>query len=124
MVAIDRFMGSVAGERKFNAVPLWQPVFKGKLTIACPEAGGRDVLGAWAWLLLAFVLRDWQEGDGLIGSGASRGYGTFRAEITVSGEHPAAKILQGVVDRSCGAEAKQEIAVWEASLQEMLRAAS
>jgi CRISPR/Cas system CSM-associated protein Csm3 (group 7 of RAMP superfamily) len=66
-VAIDRFTGGSADQKKFDAMTLWQPTFNTRLILEAPEA--------WeiGWLLM--VLRDLSDGLITIGSGASKGCG-------------------------------------------------
>ncbi len=80
-VAIDRFTGGVAGNRKLAARGLVAPVFAGNITIQMKrwQACG---IGDAGWLLLVFLLRDWIEGDLTFGFGASKGYGACTARST------------------------------------------
>ncbi len=95
-VAVDRFTGGAANEKKFNARGLWRPRFSGTVTIRADRWVNAKV-GPWAWLLLAFPLRDWTEGDSMIGFGGSKGYGAFRARCEVLSAGPEADLLRGVL---------------------------
>ena len=79
-VAIDRFTGGAAHQKKFRADYVLHPMFKGHLDVDL-AALGRVEAGGWALALLAFVLRDLREGDISFGFGASKGYGSCRATI-------------------------------------------
>ena len=119
-VAIDRFTGGVSEDRKFNAVRLYQPVFRGTLRVDVKRWTDAGV-GGWGWLWLAFLLRDWMEGDITFGFGASKGYGACKAEIQVQGEGPEALLLAKLV-RDFGTEfVYPELAEWERQWEEVLR---
>jgi CRISPR/Cas system CSM-associated protein Csm3 (group 7 of RAMP superfamily) len=111
-VALDRFTGGVAGDKKFNARSLWKPVFMGEIRLRTDRFSQPE---PWAWLLLAYVLRDWIEGDGAIGFGRSKGYGAFRAKVQVMGETPEAQLLAGVLERSA-VLADPRLDSWQTSL--------
>ncbi len=97
-VAIDRFTGGASDERKFNAHGLYAPRFGGEIRIEVDR--WRDAgLDGGAWLLLAFVLHDWIEGDITVGFGAAKGYGACRAVIQVRGDSKEARLLAGIVNR-------------------------
>lgn len=90
-VAIDRFTGGAAPEKKFNATALWQPSFSGKLTIdltALQRVGkvaahlNRPSILSWYPLFLAFLFRDLEEGDITFGFGSAKGFGHCTATIT------------------------------------------
>lgn len=118
-VAIDRFTGSVAGSKKFEACALDRPVFTGTLVLR-PDRWKGIGAGDWTWLLLAYTLRDWVEGDGQIGFGASKGYGSFRATVDFAGQHPAVSLLSGILKRDPTVLADDEIQRWSAALQQEL----
>ena len=99
-VAVDRFTGGAAPQRKFAAEALLRPVFKGTITLD-PKRFEFAGVGKWAWLLLVFLLRDLKEGDVYFGAGRSKGYGAVEdADIEISGLHPEVGLLQGVLARS------------------------
>jgi CRISPR/Cas system CSM-associated protein Csm3 (group 7 of RAMP superfamily) len=82
-VAIDRFTGGAADQKKFDALALWQPQFKGRLFLESPQLWQ---LG-WLWMLL----RDWREGFITFGYGASKGFGqvlTVDFDIQFGWTHP------------------------------------
>jgi CRISPR/Cas system CSM-associated protein Csm3 (group 7 of RAMP superfamily) len=119
-VAVDRFTGGAANERKFNAHGLWRPKFRGNVTIR----GDRwKIAGAesWAWLLLAFTLRDWAEGDGVIGFGRSKGYGAFRARCEVLTAGPEADLLRGVLHHNAAILESAQVVEWGRSLESVAR---
>lgn len=75
-VAVDRFTGGAAHQKKFNAMPADRPKFSGLIAIELnrletPHLG-----------LLSLLLRDWIEGDIRFGYGAGKGYGRCTARIT------------------------------------------
>lgn len=82
-IAIDRFMGGGAPGAKFSAVPAWQPVFSGDISVS------DRLLTAGASLpdpgalrgLLALVLRDLRDGELTFGWGAAKGYGSCQADL-------------------------------------------
>jgi len=87
-VAIDRFTGGGANHLKFNAEAVPSPLLKGQITF--------DVcrIKKWGVGLIALTLRDLIEGDITFGFGASKGYGSCRAEITnLSVSSQAEKLL-------------------------------
>jgi len=97
-VAIDRFHGGAAANRKFQALALDRPQFTGRLTLdlaALRRAGAGD----WFYLFLLFLLRDLREGDIFFGAQSAKGYGqVLRPTIRVTGGAQAV-LLQGVLDR-------------------------
>ena len=86
-VAIDRFTGGAAGERKFKWAAAWpkdaaatmdfRPVTL-RFDMDRLKAAKADT---WAPGLLALALRDLAEGDISFGAGAGKGYGACTAEI-------------------------------------------
>jgi CRISPR/Cas system CSM-associated protein Csm3 (group 7 of RAMP superfamily) len=118
-VAIDRFTGAVSGRKKFNAQALMRPHFSGRIEIDLKRLDDAKA-GEWVWIMLLFVLRDWIEGDGSIGFGASKGYGAFRAEALVSGPQPAA-FLNEVLARGEHALSDQRLKTWDSALAAALR---
>ncbi len=94
-VAIDRFTGGAAEERKFRAEALHAPSFHGEIVIRTD----RWLLNedSWPWLLLAYTLRDWMEGDARLGAWQAKGYGEFRATVTVEGNGLEAALLRDIV---------------------------
>lgn len=79
-VAIDRFTQAAADKKLFTTRAAWQPVFSGSLAVdlARLRKAGDPVIPLRA---LLWALRDWMDGDFTIGYGASKGFGTCRAEI-------------------------------------------
>jgi CRISPR/Cas system CSM-associated protein Csm3 (group 7 of RAMP superfamily) len=99
-VAIDRFTGGAADQKKYNVAGLWRPVFEGSIRVdrgALKSCG----VGNWYQLFLRFLLRDLAEGDISFGWGAARGYGHCVAEVPQLGqftqEHE--KSLQAEIQR-------------------------
>jgi len=76
--------------------------------------------GEWAWMMLAYTLRDWMEGDGTIGFGASKGYGAFRASVAVEGDSAAAQTLRGILGRDAAELQSAELDRWAQSLERVL----
>lgn len=118
-VAIDRFTGGAAAARKFNALALWKPLFRGRLEIDLWRLGEAKVTN-WQWLLLAFVLRDWVEGDGYLGFGRSKGYGAFRASVRLQGGGPAGQLLDGILARKDDSLQDSRLDAWAESLSKEL----
>jgi CRISPR/Cas system CSM-associated protein Csm3 (group 7 of RAMP superfamily) len=124
-VAVDRFTGGVAGSKKFTARGIGKPVFEGTVRIRTDRlfADHGVKAGKWVWLLLAWTLRDWAEGDGFIGFGRSKGYGAFRASVSPEGGNaggPDAELLQRILKRDPAALDSPELRLWESSLTELL----
>lgn len=69
-LAIDRFTGGGAEGLKFDALALWKPAFRMRLSLENPRP--------WELGWLALVLRDLAEGWLRIGYGAARGFGQVR----------------------------------------------
>ena len=115
-VAIDRFTGGVSGPKKFKAVALWKPKFVGDFTVRTDRLEAASA-GSWVWLLLAFTLRDWMEGDGSIGFGRSKNYGGLKAKVEVIGSTPEAAVLRGVLGRDGGVLNGAELVNWVRSLK-------
>jgi CRISPR/Cas system CSM-associated protein Csm3 (group 7 of RAMP superfamily) len=115
-VAVDRFTGGAAREKKFNARGLWRPKFSGTVTVRADRWMNAEV-GHWAWLLLAFTLRDWAEGDGTMGFGRSKGYGAFRARCEVLSAGPEADLLRGILGRNDAILDSSEAVEWGRSLE-------
>jgi CRISPR/Cas system CSM-associated protein Csm3 (group 7 of RAMP superfamily) len=74
-VAIDRFTGGAAHQKKFEARVIHAASFTGEVGIEFTR------LEPWALGLLALLMRDWMEGDITLGYGAAKGYGSCRVEI-------------------------------------------
>ncbi len=100
-VAIDRFTGGAAEERKFSALGVYAPEFLATIRVDV-RAWQRAGVEGWAVLLLLYLLRDLQEGDVQFGFGASKGFGACRGEIraAVRGQIPpeyGGKDLEGLL---------------------------
>lgn len=82
-LAIDRFTGGGADGLKFNALAAYFPQFSGKLSLdlARLEAASGGERGLE---LLAYALRDLQEGDIRFGFGAAKGYGETIAKVRLT----------------------------------------
>ena len=120
-VAVDRFTGGAAAGKKFNAHGLWRPKFTGTIQIRVDRLENEKLdAGEWVWMLLAYTLRDWMEGDGMIGFGASKGYGAFRASVKVDGDGEAARTLRGVLGRDAAGLESAELDRWAQSLERVL----
>ncbi len=83
-VAIDRFTGGAAAGAKFNAELAGMTTLTGKLTVDLDRLEKVDP-GCASIGLLALVLRDLEEGDITIGSGAAKGQGFCTATIKIDG---------------------------------------
>ena len=118
-VAVDRFTGGAAAGKKFNAHGLWRPKFTGVMRIRVDRLE-KSGAGEWVWMLLAYTLRDWMEGDGTIGFGASKGYGAFRASVAVEGDSAAAQTLRGILGRDAAELQSAELDRWAQSLERVL----
>lgn len=70
-VAIDRFTGGAKHGAKFDALPLYDPVFRPALLLWNPRP--------WELAALAFALRDLHDGLMTVGAHGSKGFG--RAEV-------------------------------------------
>lgn len=81
MIAIDRFTGGGAHGLKFNADVVYRPALRGAFGV---DLSALENVGAelWGLGLLALTFRDLIEGDVRIGSGASKGYGAVRAQVS------------------------------------------
>lgn len=121
-VAIDRFTGGAAERLKFSADALWKPRFLGTLRLRLDRwsVGSTEIIGPWGWLMMAYVLRDWMEGDGRIGFGAAKGYGAFRATVEVLGDGVDAATLGGILERKESALSSPRLEEWDASLLKAL----
>jgi CRISPR/Cas system CSM-associated protein Csm3 (group 7 of RAMP superfamily) len=122
-VAIDRFTGGAAAEKKFNAVGLLKPCFAGMITL-WPDRWESAGAAPWTWLLLAWTLRDWIEGDGTLGFGASKGWGHFHAEIDICGASAEGALLAGVLARDPSALADPRLEEWAQTLPSYMRRSS
>ncbi len=74
-VAIDRFTGGAAPQKKFNALHREKPVLQGAISLDLARLDS-TLIG-----LFALALRDLLEGDIRFGFGRSRGYGSCTAKI-------------------------------------------
>jgi hypothetical protein len=118
-VAIDRFTGGAAEERKFNARGLYAPAFRGRLRIRLDRAKAAGVEG-WGWLWLVFLLRDWMEGDITFGFGAAKGYGACTALIEVKGQCAEAILLAGLLQGHRRSFDDPRLAEWERQWNEWI----
>ena len=96
-VAIDRFHGGAAANRKFQTRALDRPKFEGTITVNLAALETARV-GDWFYLFLLFLLRDLREGDIYFGAQSAKGYGQVKAQIQLEGG-PHAELLQGVLNR-------------------------
>ncbi len=119
-VAVDRFTGGAASGKKFRADGLMRPSFEGEVKIRL-DRWPHGEMEPWAWLLLAYTLRDWIEGDGTLGFGASKGYGAFRAAVEIAGNGKEAGLLRGILDRTVAALHDPMLEEWSRSLLEFFR---
>lgn len=76
-VAIDRFTGGGAEQKKFNARSVDRPTLRGTISVDLSRLN-HFAKNGWPLGLLALVLRDFIEGDVRLGLGAAKGYGTVR----------------------------------------------
>ena len=131
-VAIDRFLGGAAEEKKFSAQGLYAPEFRATISIDL-DAWKAASVGGWAVLLLLFLLRDLQEGDIRFGFGSSKGYGVCAAQMEVKrrGDIPAEfggnqldDLVRGILARSDEALRNARLAEWEQDLVKLLETAA
>jgi CRISPR/Cas system CSM-associated protein Csm3 (group 7 of RAMP superfamily) len=101
-VAIDRFTGGAADERKFKGHGLYSPVFQGRIRVRV-DRWVKAGVGGWGWIWLAFLLRDWMEGDIGMGFGIAKGYGECTAEVSVRGSGWETELLRGLLGGESGA---------------------
>jgi len=82
-LAVDRFTGGGKKGAKFNALAIYKPVFKGRVKIDLGRLSSNafDNGPKEAVDLILFVLRDLIDGDITFGFGASKGYGTCKADV-------------------------------------------
>jgi CRISPR/Cas system CSM-associated protein Csm3 (group 7 of RAMP superfamily) len=83
-VAIDRFTGGAARNKKFNADALWKPTLRGQIRVDIERL--RLVIQDFesVWTLLYFILRDLADGFITLGHGAAKGFGACTATIEMS----------------------------------------
>jgi len=79
-VAIDRFTGGGADEKKFDAQSSYRPTLSGELRLDLQRLLWAEA-GPWTIALLALTIRDLIEGDVGLGFGAAKGYGAARSSI-------------------------------------------
>lgn len=79
-VAIDRFTGGGAEQKKFNARSVYRPSLSGTISLELNRVS-KFAADGWPLGLLTLVLRDLIEGDVRLGLGAAKGYGT--AQLTI-----------------------------------------
>jgi hypothetical protein len=99
-----------------------KPSFKGMIAVRTDRLFHKDLphaAGPWVWLLLAWVLRDWAEGDGYIGMGRSKGYGAFRLTISSASGGAEAALLKRILERDPVALQSPELEVWKNSLNRL-----
>jgi CRISPR/Cas system CSM-associated protein Csm3 (group 7 of RAMP superfamily) len=110
LLAIDRFTGGGAEERKFTAEGGWRPTLSGKIVVDVVRlnrlGNHHACLG-----LLALTLRDLAEGDISFGWGSSKGYGWAR--LDTKGQEPRLWIEQQLARLDNNGTARQWIAAWE-----------
>ncbi len=73
-VAVERFSGGAAAQKKFNTLPLTQATFEGKIVLLGDEL--------WMLGLIALLFKDLKDGLVRIGSGKTRGYGKVIGKLT------------------------------------------
>lgn len=109
-VAIDRFTGGAADQKKFNAEACYGVTFSGELFAEL----GRHRLDPWGLGLLVLVLRDLLYDDLVLGWGSAKGLNEYRARITSVRRfwiHPPTRFG---LNRLAGS-AQAGNAVWQAS---------
>lgn len=79
-VAIDRFTGGAADEKKFNAARVYRPKLEGWISVDL-DALRNSNNGPEAIGLLLLTLRDLVEGDVPMGFGAAKGYAANTGEV-------------------------------------------
>ncbi len=131
-VAVDRFTGGAADQKKFTAQALYAPELRGVLRVDL-TAWRRAAVDGWALLLFLFLLRDLQEGDVGFGFGGSKGYGSCVADIQVRtvGEIPGElggkaleALVRGVVKRDAAALEDPRLPKWEEDLLKLTATAA
>lgn len=73
-VAVERFSGGAAAQKKFNTLPITHATFEGKMVLLGDEL--------WMLGLLALLFKDLRDALVRIGSGKTRGYGKVVGELT------------------------------------------
>jgi hypothetical protein len=89
-VAIDRFTGGAAGERKFDTAPLIGARAVVDLHLERPEP--------WELTLVVLAVRDLCEGWVSVGSRGTRGYGTVAGQLT---EIDVGSVVGGPLEPLC-----------------------
>ncbi len=80
-VAIDRFTGGAARNKKFNADALWKPKLVGEVRVDVERLKMCCEDPKPVWELLYFVLKDLADGFIPVGHGTSKGFGACTATI-------------------------------------------
>jgi len=83
-VAIDRFTGGSAEELKFHGQAAHFPRLEGTIRVNLARLKKTENVDR-VLEILAYALRDLEEGDIVFGFGAAKGYGAVKATIQVSG---------------------------------------
>jgi CRISPR/Cas system CSM-associated protein Csm3 (group 7 of RAMP superfamily) len=108
-LAVDRFTGGGADERKFDAEGGWQPWLAGRITVdlhRLSKTGKPEpALG-----LLALTLRDLAEGDLSFGWGSGKGFGWATVD---TGGLAAAKWVESKLAGWCPGSVTEWIREWE-----------
>ena len=109
-LAVDRFTGGGAEERKFDAEGGWEPWLEGAITV---DLRRLQMIGKPepALGLLALTLRDLAEGDLAVGWGSGKGYGWATVD---TGGLDATKWVESQLAGWCEGGAKDWIRAWEA----------
>lgn len=120
MVAIDRFTGGGADERKFAAEGVYQPTLTGKIVLDLKRL---EIAGDWVALLLLWTLRDLVEGDIRFGHGKSKGFGHCTGSITASGvpEHWQAAFAAFPFGKQLDEALVEALEAWQTQLHEQIQ---
>jgi hypothetical protein len=108
-LALDRFTGGGAEERKFDAEGGWQPILKGTITVHLDRLKAMGEVQP-ALGLLALTLRDLAEGDLSFGWGTGKGYGWATVD---TGGLPAVNWVEQSLAGWCEGSVTDWVRAWE-----------
>ena len=110
-LAVDRFTGGGADERKFDAEGGWEPWLRGAITVNLERLRKVGTVEP-ALGLLALTLRDLAEGDLAFGWGSGKGYGW--ATVDTGDLSAAAWVEKAMAGWGVAGTVKDWIRTWEA----------